>query len=170
MIELKALNPHWLDSFEEPEYDLCVHSPVWLKIDDKIVSNEESGDWTVSASAYEFLRSLKENHNSDEDEQLLPCCGFNFWKTGNKIFFGNCGTGMNWDISLGEDHISHRFEDGDQIKVNFNEWRDAVVRFADEVLEFYRTSEPRKFSDDESKKNFEFFLSELKSLRSEAVE
>lgn len=54
MIELKVLNPHWLEGNENTEYDLCVHSPVWLKIGDRVVSNEESGDWTVSASATYF--------------------------------------------------------------------------------------------------------------------
>ncbi len=170
MIELKALNPHWLETFEEPEYDLCVHSPVLLKIGDKIVSNKQSGDWTISASAYEFLKTLRNNHSTDGNEQLLPCCGFNFWKVENNIIFGNCGTGMSWDILHDNDKIIHKFNDGKEIEINFDEWRIAVVKFTDDVLEFYESSAPRKFSDDESEKEFGFFISELKRLRKEAFD
>ncbi|MDQ3634761.1 MAG: hypothetical protein M3405_09680 [Acidobacteriota bacterium] len=170
MIELKVLNPHWLEGNENTEYDLCVHSPVWLKIGDRVVSNEESGDWTVSASAYLFLRSLDENHFSSEYEQLLPCCGFNFWNVEDKIFFSNCGTGMNWDILHKKDKIVHRFSNSEEIEIDCDEWKNAVVEFSDDVLSFYKKSKPRKFSDEESKKEFEYFMSEFKRLRKEATE
>lgn len=170
MIELKALNPHWLGTSEDSDFDLCVHSPVWLKIADKVVSNEESGDWTISASAYLFLKSITEDHVASENEQLLPCCGFNFWKVENKIIFGNCGTGINWDIWHEKGALIHKFEGSDGISLNLDEWRNAVVRFTDEILAFYKSSPPRKFVDNESKSEFEFFLNELKRLRNEAVE
>ncbi len=142
MIELKALNPHWLESVEDSDYDLCVHSQVWLKIGDKIVSNNESGDWTISASAYQFLKSVKENHYSNEDEQLLPCCGFNFYKVENKFFFGNCGTGINWNILHNNDKIVHQFNDGEKIEVDFDEWRNAILKFSQDVFSFMRNLLP----------------------------
>lgn len=168
MIELKALNPHWLESFEEPEYDLCVHSSVQLKIGNIIVSEKHSGIWTISATAYLFLKTLTEDQNSEKDEQLLPCCGFSFWKVENNIFFSNCGTGINWDIFHKNNKIVHKFKDT-EIEVGFEEWREVIIKFSDDVLKFYEESAPRKFEDDESKKEFKYFLSELKRLHKEAT-
>ncbi len=168
MIELRALNPHWLDSVDEPEYDLCVHSNVLLEIGDKVISNKESGDWTVSASAYLFLKSLNEDHISSQYEQLLPCCGFNFWKIESGFFFGNCGIGINWDIFRRGNKIVNKFKNK-EIEVEFGEWRNAIVEFSDEVLNFYDQSVPRKYSDDNSKEEFEYFMSEFRRLRREAI-
>ncbi len=168
MIELKLLNPHWLESLDAPEYDLCVHSAVWLKIGDVIFSNETPDDWSVNATAYQFLRTLKRNHNLQEDEQLIPHCSFNLWKTEDKIVFVNCDIGINWDIFRRNDKMVHKFN-GKEIEIDFDEWRDAVVNFSDDVLEFYESSAPRKFSSDEDEKDFNFFMSEFKRLRKEAV-
>ena len=167
MIELKALNPHWLDSFEQPEYDLCVHSAVRLKIGEIVVSDKDSGDWTVSTSAYQFLRTLTGNHFAAEHEQLLPCCGFNYWPSDDGFIFGNCGTGLNWDIVHSGENVTHRFDSKREVTLNMEDWRTAVLPFVDEVLEFYEMSVPRRFSDEEAKTEFEYFFGKLKSLRFE---
>lgn len=169
MIELKLLNPHWLEDTEDSDYDLCVHSAVWLKIGDTIFSNEKPDDWAVSATAYHFLRTLKRNHNLQEDEQLIPHCSFNFWKGEDKITFVNCSIGINWDIFRRNDKIVHKFN-GKEIEIDFDKWRDAVVSFSDSVLAFYESSTPRKFYADEDEKDFNFFMSEFKRLRKEAFE
>lgn len=110
MIELKALNLHWLENLPE-EVDKCAHSSVYLKIKDKLVSDETSGDWTVSSSAYYFLKSLKEVHDEISASQLLPCCGHSFFIVGennDELVILGCLSGINWKITRSEkkDHSS----------------------------------------------------------------
>lgn len=75
MITLKAINLHWITTVD---LDLCAHGQVIFKIREKIVSDESSGDWTVSAAAYNLLKTLGGNHDGNELAQLIPCCGFTF--------------------------------------------------------------------------------------------
>ncbi len=172
MIELKALNLHWLESMKE-EVDKCAHSSVYLKIDKRIISDENFGIWTVSSSAFYFLKALREIHNENSPSQLLPCCGFNMWILGdnaNEPVILGCPSGINWTIIPAQNKVTHQFEDGEIIETNFNEWRNAVCKFSDEVMNFYKESLPKIIDDEEDKKGFELFMKEWKRLRAEAFE
>ena len=48
---------HWITTIDQ-EIDLCAHGQVLFKIGEKVVSDESSGDWTVSAAAYNLLKTL----------------------------------------------------------------------------------------------------------------
>jgi hypothetical protein len=172
MIELKALNLHWLgENDTEWQRDLCAHSSVFLKIKDKIVSDENLGDWTVSAAAYYLLKTLTENHNEKEDPQLFPCCGFNMYAVGDnndELLILNCPSGINWSITHKPNYLIHQFENSEIIETDFAEWRNAVCNFSDEVMSFYETSAPKIVDDDADKKGFELFIKEWKRLRAEA--
>lgn len=170
MIELRALNLHWLESFEEPEYDLCAHSPVFLRINEFVVSDENSGDWTVSASAYGFLRSLGKEHKALENCQLLPCCAFQVWQYEDKLIFNNCGNGINWDIARRDDKIVHTFGRNREFVVDYDQWKQSVFKFSGDVLRFYETSAPKKFSDEEDKMGFHLLISEIKRMRDKAFQ
>jgi len=171
MIELRALNLHWLED-SEAERDLCAHSSVYLKIGSKIVSDENSGDWTVSASAYYLLDSLKENHDGSIEPQLLPCCGFNMYAVGNdngELLIIGCSNGINWTITHEQNKVIHQIG-GEILEMDFGEWRNAVIEFSDSVMNFYEMSSPKIVDDEEDKKGFELFIKEWKRLRAEAFE
>lgn len=171
MVELKSLNLHWLEN-SEAERDLCAHSSVYLKIDSKIVSDENAGDWTVSASAYYLLKSLKENHDGSVEPQLLPCCGFNMYAVGDnndELLIIGYPSGINWTVAHKQNKVIHQFED-EILETDFDEWRNAVTEFSDAVMSFYEISSPKIIDDDEDKKGFELFMKEWKRLRAEAFE
>lgn len=172
MIELRPLNLHWLENMEE-ERDYCAHSSVHLKIEDKVISSESSDVWTVSAAAYYFLNSLKLDHDGSIQPQLLPCCGNGMYAAGEEgkdLVIIGCPNGINWTITHLEGKLIHQFEDGIIIETEFEEWRDAVCNFSDEVMKFYEVSLPKKFDDEdeEARKGFELFMQEWKELRQEA--
>ena len=170
MIELKALNLHWLENIRAEE-DLCAHGSVYLKLENKVVSEKTPDDWTVSASAYYLLKTIKENHTENSTNQLIPHCG-TIWGINNEIeseILG-CNYGLNWTVSHTENKVIHQFDDGEVIKTDLNEWRNAVCKFSDEVTNFYRISLPKLFEDEEDKKAFEFFMNQWKKLRAEAFD
>ena len=170
MVELKALDLHWFEGSEE-ERDLCAHSSVYLKIGIKSISDEKAGDWTVSASAYYFLKSLKETHDGSIEPQLIPCCGFNMYVVGDnndELLILGCPNGINWTILHKPNKIIHQFENGEIIETDFDEWRDVVCNFSDEIMNFYEISLPKVVDDEEDRKGFELFMKEWKRLRIEA--
>jgi hypothetical protein len=170
MVELKAFNLHWLEN-SDAERDLCAHGSVYLKIGDYVVSNEDSDDWTVSASAYYFLKALKENHDGDTAPQLIPHCGFNMYAVGDnndELLIVGCPNGINWTIIHLENKVIHQFGDSKIIETTFDEWQEAVCNFSDEIMNFYSDSPAKIVDDEENKKGFEFFMNEWKRLRLEA--
>ncbi len=167
MIELKALNLHWLENIKSEE-DLCAHSTVYLKIGNRIVSDESLGDFTVSAATYYLLKTIKENHEGKAAIQLIPHCG-TIWELSyeNELVMIGCDFGINWMISHTQDKVAHKFED-EIIETDFDEWREVVCNFSDDVLKFYEISSPKIFEGEEDKNAFELFMKEWKKLRAEA--
>ena len=169
MVELKALNLHWLED-TDTERDLCAHGSVYLKLDDEIVSEANPTDWTVSTAAYYLLKTLKENHNTAENAHLIPHCGFTMWEMSEnkELYIGGCDTGIDWNISHSEGKVIHEIAKGKFIETSFDEWRNAVCDFSDEVMRFYEISSPKIVDDEADKKGFELFMREWKKLREEA--
>src|SRR5690349_18372953 len=101
MVDLKVSNLHWLENLPE-ELDKCAHGSVYLKIGDRLVSNEDSGSWMVNSSAYYFLKSLNEVHDENSSSQLLPCCGHSFYIVGkynDELMIFGCPNGITWKIT-----------------------------------------------------------------------
>ena len=171
MVELKALNLHWLENCEA-ERDLCAHGSVYLKLGDKIVSEEKPDDWTVSAAAYYFLKTLKENHSISEDSHLIPHCGHTMWEVGEEkeLYIGGCDIGVDWNITHLLHKVIHEIVEGEFVETDFDQWRDEVCKFSDEVMKFYEISSSKIIDDEEDKKGFELFMKEWKRLRAEAFE
>ncbi len=116
MIELRPINLHWLVGESGSDNgDLCAHSPVHLKIGDRIVSDENSGDWTVSAASYYLLKALTEGHDGLQEPQLLPCCGMPLpaGSSDTEPILVGCPNGINWFITHeGGGVTRHAFKDG----------------------------------------------------------
>ncbi len=151
---------------------MCAHGSVYLKLSSKIISEEKPDDWTVNATAYYFLKTLKENHNISENSHLTPHCGHTMWEVGEEkeLYIGGCDIGIDWNVTHSLNKVIHEIVEGEFIETDFDEWRAAVCNFSDEVMKFYETSSPKIIDDEEDKKGFELFMKEWKRLRAEAFE
>ncbi len=165
MITLKAKNLHWLYD-TNTEKDLCAHGHVLLRIGEKVVSDESSGDWTLSAAAHNLLKTLRSDYYRNELSQLIPCCGHTFLiddKSGKAIFFG-CPNGIDWQITHEVGKVIHSFKDGEQIETTYYGWVKAVCGFSDQVMDFYEKSEAKDPPESE-KEGFCKFVDEWKQMR-----
>jgi hypothetical protein len=63
MIELSAIDLHWLEKSKEEE-DSCVHGRVRFYVNDKKFVDQEDGDFSVATAALYLLRSLERDHGN----------------------------------------------------------------------------------------------------------
>ena len=84
IVILKVKNLHWLGE-PETERDLCLHGFVDLSIGGKILSDENSGDWTISVASYNLLKTVHNNYTKSKyHSQLIPCCGHSMYLDAKK--------------------------------------------------------------------------------------
>jgi hypothetical protein len=174
MIELQAKKLYWHYAADPPR-DLCAHGAVFLKIGDKIVSDGVDVEWTLSTAAYYLLKTLNEDHYATKESYdfLIPHCGHTMWAVGDandELVLQGCDIGIDWTISRKGNTVVHTFSESEIIETTFDEWRDVVCQFSDEVWSFYESSEPKIVEDKDDRAGFELFLSEWKRLRLEAFE
>lgn len=169
-IDLKPTQMHWMEN-SDPFRDCCVHGGIRLKIDDYVASDGLFGEWTVSTSAFNLLRTLFHDQPVTGRESLIPHCGFTMWPVDSELdglYMPNCDIGINWSIRHEEDNVIHNFKDGTELATPIAGWRWAVCRFADEIDEFMRTAWPKVIDDPLDKRGFELFLSLWQKRRAEA--
>jgi hypothetical protein len=171
MITLSADRLHWIsdDGSDEPS-DLCAHSPVTCQIDDQVIAQPEDGDWTVSASAIFLLRALGRDHTKESKvgDQIFPCCGHGIFDVGEpEVVICGCPSGIDFEIRHTDTTFQLSTEDGRVIDVPKYDWRNAVLRYSDQVMEFYDQSAPKEPSDEEDRKGFAAMMSEWRRLRQE---
>ncbi|NNT73164.1 hypothetical protein HKT18_13140 [Flavobacterium sp. IMCC34852] len=169
LFEIKILDLHWIKNVDDGN-DLCAHGHVELRIGNEIISNYESGDWTLSSTALSLLRSTKENYDKDDySNQLLPCCGHFFIADEKEetVIIQGCDNGIDWKINhIDNQNIQHILENGNEIIINKDLYKEIVYKFADEVENFYNQSKPRNIPSDEfDRKGYLTFWKEWKNLR-----
>ena len=166
MIELRPKNLHWLGDPGEDVGDLCAHSTVFLRIGDRIISDEASGDWTVSAASYYLLKALSDGHDGTKEPQLLPCCGMPLpvGHTDSEPVLVGCSNGINWTITNEGGRTIHSFGNNETIDVERNEWHEAVCQFSREVRQFFKDSNPKKPADLAEGRGFELFMRDWDTL------
>ena len=75
---VNILDLHWINGGDDPN-DLCAHGHVYTKIGNQIISENETGDWTLSSTALNLLRSIRKDYEKDYySNQLLLHCGHFF--------------------------------------------------------------------------------------------
>ena len=77
----------------------------------------------------------------------------------------SCPNGVNWWVEHREATVELTFGDGAHVRVPHEEWRHAVVRFADAVLAFYLASAPKELSDPPSHDSYPAFWGEWMTRR-----
>lgn len=142
-------NIGWLDGLETDPGDYCAHAHAVARIGGETLEYEA----TVSATALYLLKSLSEDHHAHEEEQFLPCCGFNIFEkndgTGDVVILG-CPNGVDWDLVHSGDAVIITTDSGAETVVPFDEYREEVLAFADKVEAFYDSQPPRKPADDDA--------------------
>ena len=162
MFEIKVRNLHWLENMDESE-DKCLHGDAWVRIGDEVLEFENA---TVSATAFYLLRSLKRDHTMYHMEvQLLPHCGFDmyFWK-GELIICG-CPNGIDWSVIHENGQIKLITETDRETVLPFEEYKQKVFAFADEIEAFYRNSQDKVFRDEEDRQVYAAFWDEWHQIR-----
>lgn len=170
---LEVSNLHWLEA-GDPRDDLCAHGSAYVRIgEETLVTHDEHDEWTLSAGSLYLLRTLHQDHTPDHrvGEHLIPCCGFNMWidDQGDLLILG-CPNGVDWGVRHPNSGVKLESPTGASVTVSDQDWRDAVLRVADAVRAFYRSSPPRRVPEDEaSHRGYEAFWSEWDRLREAAL-
>jgi hypothetical protein len=148
---------------------------VEFSVDGEVLVASAEGDWTVSASALYLLRSLSDDHTSEnpiaELNLLFPCCGFTAWLCGTRypLMIMGCPGGKDVEIRHESGAVQLRCQDKHHT-VSFNEWGAAVLSFCDQIEEFYARSEPKVTpEEEEDRKGWAAFWSEWKVRKAHAV-
>jgi len=154
---------------KEQGYDCCIHGGIIFKIEDQLLSDDTQ--WCVSASAYRFLHTLFENHFMGAEEFLIPCCGHTMIPSEDKstVSIIGCNNGIDFNIIHEEDSIAIETADHCEYRIPFEEYKKAVISFAEQVMDFYKSNPPREFEDDFDKNGYSAFVTEWHSLYNKAI-
>lgn len=168
-LAIKLLDLSWISGEDDPA-DLCAHGHVFVKIGDEILSNKESGIWSVSATAIYLLRTLERDYQANDfSSQLLPYCSHSYYidEDRNEIVFFGCPTGIDWTIIHTEyGKIKHVSDNGSKANVDWETYKNIVLVFADAVEAFYQMSLPKTLPDDKDDvKGYQLFWDEWHRLR-----
>lgn len=158
---------------DRPEVDLCAHALLKIMIGNEIIAddNDDSGGWTVSASALFFLRTLKRNHTTTNPlcDALIPCCGhfMIFQEDMNEVIIPNCLNGFDWEVVHQQDKVVLRTRKN-TVKIDFEVYKQTVLHFVDQVEFFYQSSAPKLLPDEEYEVTaYQKFWEEWYRLRNE---
>ena len=170
-IVLNLHNPHWMNNVSASN-DFCVHGEVEFSIDSLSIISPQDGDWTVSSTAIELLRTLEKDQTSlPPRSQIFPCCGFNFYKHDKFPFIAVCGcpTGIDFTISVHDKSVEITSHTKTKYRVQLDQWKAAVLNFSSQVLEFYDTASEKDYSqtDEETAENHPILMKEWRQRHDE---
>jgi len=168
IFEFHLLNIHWFDDNISTE-DLCAHGKVFIKINNEIISDNNSKDWTLTVTGLYLLRSLNNNYEPYMyNGFLLPCCGFDFWLDDNdKVFFTGCNDGIDMFIEHNEDkNVKIKTLNGVETIINKSEFANIIYKFISEIEAFYLNNEKRK-PNKENEEGYKAFWDEWNYLKRE---
>lgn len=125
-------------------------------------------EWCVSAAALRFMRSLFTNHNMNEGQHMLPCCGHSLISSDDQqtVFIYGCCNGVDFDVIHDNDQVIIRMDGSKVYTYSYDEYVKMVVDFVNEVEQFYINSPKRIVPKSEPEKSgFEAFKNEWLHLK-----
>ena len=136
------------------------------------VELSDDNTWCVSASAFRFLQSLFENHFMGSEKFLIPHCGHFMVPSSDRktVEIFGCDSGIDFNIIHDGNLIKVQTEDKKEYSVSFDNYRDAVLTYADQITDFCRSNPPREIDDAFDKDMLSIFESSWNSLYSKAKE
>ena len=146
--EIKILKLHWIN--EDDGNDLCLHGELFIRIGEEVLSDFDSGDWTLSVASLFLMRTLTMDYTpNDFDNLLIPCCGnFIVVEENTPITVIGCPNGVDWTIRHIEGGlVKHVSNNGSEAIITEEEYQKIVFDFADKVEQFYKDN-PRILPDD----------------------
>lgn len=149
IFKICILEKYWLKECENIKKDLCLHGKVSAVIGDEVVA--EDYDCTISSTALYLLKSLTNNHYIDEmANQMLPCCGhFIIPMEDGTVEVSGCPVGIDWSVIHMGDSVNIKSRLGTETNLNINEYKRIVIKFVDEVEQFYLNSEKKVLLEDD---------------------
>ena len=143
-------NLHWLENVNECE-NLCLHGCARVEIGNEVFEYNAA----VSATALYLLKTLTENYFINEDNQMLPCCGFFYIADAvcESVTIIGCPNGIDWTVLHESENVRLITESGKDEVIPLKEYREEVFRFVDKIEAFYKNSLPKKIPEDEFEKN-----------------
>lgn len=175
MVSLELHRPHWIKGDGDDPSDQCAHGFVELSIDGVRFASTSDGDLTVSAAALFLLRTVTSDHAPNQSVTdgnfLIPCCGFTIWPsetTRYPYYIVGCNHGINPEIRHREGAV-HIVLGEKSAAVPLHEWVRAVLRFSDQVQDFYDSSAPKDtIEDDLDRAGWDLFWQEWRGQRNAA--
>jgi len=153
--KIKLIDIHWINKTDD-QTDLCPHGNVKVTVGNETVvdKNEKIDHWNLRAMAMHLLRTLKENHNEEDlvGEHLIPCCGhhIDYIKNEQNVYLQGCFTGHNFWVEHKNKNVELITETGkEKILLDFETYKNEVLKFVDKVSDFYSQSLPRILPEDE---------------------
>lgn len=140
--KINADDFHWMgDPIDDPD-DLCLHGHAIACIGDRKLEY----DCTVSATALYLLKTLTEDHIINEDNQMLPCCGFMLIPDDEltMVSIVGCANGIDWSVIHDGDNVKIVLEDGAEEVVAIEDYTKEVYQFADRVEAYYDACPAKK--------------------------
>jgi hypothetical protein len=157
MITLNISNLHWLgETPDEQRKDQCVHGTVEFRIRNTEFAKSPKFDLNLPTTGLFLLRTLDSDHSeshsvTDKANLLFAHCGHGIFPS-EKSESGFVIVGCN---QIADPKVVHRgasvtikSESGVEEKVDADEWRQAVLKFANQVQAFY-DSQPVRLPPEE---------------------
>jgi len=169
MFSIVAENLHWLGDTDaeraDSPGDTCLHGDVTAIIGGETLFYECS----ASATALFLLRSLYEDHDFNEWDKILPCCGmidFVNEETGYVVLI-NCCNGKDWTVFHKGDFIELTTESGVKEMLHINDYKRVVFDFVDKIEAFYKNCNEKNISEfgDAAQNAYRSFWNEWHMLR-----
>jgi hypothetical protein len=157
-IDLKKI--HWLENYEdEDNLDLCAHGKVCVTIGNEIVADNSSDSndwWSLTAMSLHLLRTLELNHTSESlvGDCLVPSEGHHIDHQPNDPIVHietvyPMERGKNWWVIHQDNQVKLTTESNFETVIPFEEYKDEVLNFVDQVEGFYQSSQPKTLPEDE---------------------
>ena len=160
------------DSAEQQRHDLCIHGQVTFLIGEDSLSEPDDRDWCVSASAYRFLRTLKEDHVAGHEEYLIPCCGHFMVPSedGEGVDIIGCSNGIDFSVRHEDGAVLIETAAGKVYTVSYEDYESVVVDYALQIYDYYEKSPARYIENDHDGYAFSVFMKDYRRRLTEFVD
>jgi hypothetical protein len=172
--EIEIIDQHWIDGDPDNTTDMCSHGIFRISINGQTVLSAEDGvdDWTTSTSVLRLLRTIDDDFQYDRDFGIILHCGM--------IEMISCPIALDWLLWHEDDVVWIKdikkyltTNDADVIEypnltasIPLKEYKNEIAKVALQVKEFFATSKPRKYYNDQERLDNIKFWSEFDSLLS----
>jgi len=166
--EIKIKKLYWIDGSQDNREDLCLHGDIEIRLNDQIVDYSP----TVSATGIRLLRSLFEDHQGGNGEQLFPCCGNTMIanEKENRVEIIGCDQGLDWSVKHEAGFVTIEADESLKTTYYYLQYKKEILNFTKQIEDFYKKAGKRILAEDEmDKEGYLAFWKEWKHLRERAT-